>query len=58
MTEFALDPKHVITDEQSLRALFKPTHALAALKCRPSIRPACAGFHPAFAPHLHGYPER
>jgi hypothetical protein len=33
MTEFSIRPDFVVSDEQSLRALFPPTHTLAALKC-------------------------
>jgi uncharacterized protein len=33
VTDFTIDPEHIITDEQALRAHFPPTHALAALKC-------------------------
>ena len=32
MTAYHIKPEHRIADEQSLRALFPPTHALAALK--------------------------
>lgn len=33
MTEFAINPEYLISDEEALRGLFPPTHALAALKC-------------------------
>jgi len=33
MTEFSVDPKFVVGDEEALRKLFQPTHALAAQKC-------------------------
>ncbi|MCD2175870.1 pyridoxamine 5'-phosphate oxidase family protein [Rhizobium sp. C4] len=33
MTEFAYNPEFLVSDEQTLRGLFPPTHALAALKC-------------------------
>ena len=33
MTDFKADPDFAVKDEQSLRALFPPTHGLAALKC-------------------------
>lgn len=33
MTEFAINPEFLISDEETLRGLFPPTHALAALKC-------------------------
>lgn len=33
MVEHAFSPKHMISDERSLRALFPPVHELAALKC-------------------------
>lgn len=32
MTEFKVDPQHVIASEDALRALFPPVHTLAALK--------------------------
>ena len=32
MSEFTLRPEFTITDEQSLRDLFPPTHTIAALK--------------------------
>lgn len=34
---FKVDPEFVISDEQSLRVLFHPTHPLAAQKCLPSL---------------------
>lgn len=37
MTEFKVNPEFAITDEHSLRSLFQPTHALAALKCQASL---------------------
>lgn len=37
MTAFTINPQHRVTDEASLRALFKPTHDLAALKCQPKL---------------------
>lgn len=33
MKAFSVDPKFVVRDEQALRELFQPTHALAAQKC-------------------------
>jgi PPOX class probable FMN-dependent enzyme len=33
MKAFTIKPEFTITDEQSLRSLFQPTHALAAKKC-------------------------
>lgn len=32
-----IDPRFVIKDEQSLRALFAPTHSLAIIKCQDSL---------------------
>jgi PPOX class probable FMN-dependent enzyme len=37
MSEFKVNPEFVITDEQALRALFHPTHPLAAQKCLPAL---------------------
>ncbi len=37
MKQFAIDPAFVIADEDSLRSLFKPTHALAAQKVLDSL---------------------
>lgn len=37
MTEFKINPEFIITDEQSLRSLFHPTHPLAAQKCLPAL---------------------
>lgn len=37
MSDFEIEDQFVITDEQSLRNLFKPVHALAALKCLPVL---------------------
>lgn len=34
MTEFEVNPEFTIEDEQSLRSLFPPTHALAIQKCQ------------------------
>jgi PPOX class probable FMN-dependent enzyme len=36
-TEFKVNPKFAITDEQSLRSLFQPVHKLAALKVQRSL---------------------
>ena len=33
MTALTVNPEFIISDEQSLRSLFQPTHALAAKKC-------------------------
>lgn len=33
MTDYTPDPDHIVADEATLRALFPPTHELAALKC-------------------------
>lgn len=33
MTDYTPDPDHIVADETTLRALFPPTHELAALKC-------------------------
>lgn len=33
MTEFAINPEFLISEEETLRGLFPPTHTLAALKC-------------------------
>jgi PPOX class probable FMN-dependent enzyme len=32
MNDYAINPEYVVTDEQSLRSLYHPTHPLAALK--------------------------
>lgn len=37
MNNFVNRPNFGITDEPSLRALFPPTHTLAALKCQPNL---------------------
>lgn len=37
MTALELNPDFAITDEQSLRGLFEPTHALAVQKCQDSL---------------------
>lgn len=37
MTQFKLNPKFAITDEQSLRHLFDATHPLAIRKCQDSL---------------------
>lgn len=37
MTALELNPDFAITDEQSLRGLFEPTHALAVQKCQYSL---------------------
>lgn len=37
MTGFEIKPEFAITDEQSLRSLFQPTHPMAALKCQRSL---------------------
>jgi hypothetical protein len=37
MADVTIRPEHIVTDEQSLRALFPPTHRLAALKCLNSL---------------------
>lgn len=37
MKDFTVNPEFVITEEASLRSLFQPTHALAALKCQDSL---------------------
>ncbi|MGO8145335.1 pyridoxamine 5'-phosphate oxidase family protein [Rhizobium leguminosarum] len=37
MTALKLNPDFAIADEQSLRALFEPTHALAVVKCQNSL---------------------
>lgn len=37
MTEFKINPEFAITDEQSLRSLFPPTHDLAIQKCQNSL---------------------
>lgn len=37
MTDFQIDPKFAITDEQSLRGLFQATHALAIQKLQRSL---------------------
>lgn len=33
MSRLAIDPAHAVTSDATLRALFPPTHTLAALKC-------------------------
>lgn len=35
--DFTVDPTFVVSDEQALRALFPPTHDLAARKCMPAL---------------------
>ena len=37
MSEYQLNPEFTIKEEQSLRSLFQPTHALAALKCHTTL---------------------
>ena len=37
MNEYQLIPEFTITNEQSLRNLFQPTHTLAALKCQTAL---------------------
>src|SRR5687767_13881921 len=37
MSQYHIDPRHVIDDEASLRALFSATHALALRKCQTSL---------------------
>jgi PPOX class probable FMN-dependent enzyme len=37
MAAFTIKPGHAVRDEASLRALFPPTHGLAALKSQPSL---------------------
>src|SRR5688572_4542765 len=37
MSEYYIDPKHLIEDEASLRALFSATHALALRKCQTAL---------------------
>ncbi len=33
MTDFKIDPEHVVSDEASMRGLYGATHTLASLKC-------------------------
>jgi PPOX class probable FMN-dependent enzyme len=37
LTTYKIKPEHAVTDEQALRALFPPTHALAALKSQTAL---------------------
>ncbi len=37
MTTYKIKPEHAVTDEQALRTLFAPTHALAALKSQTAL---------------------
>ena len=37
MSDYTIDKDHIIADEQSLRSRFKPTYALAAMKCLNSL---------------------
>lgn len=37
MADYVNDPEFDITDEQSLRGMFKPTHALAIQKCQTAL---------------------
>jgi uncharacterized protein len=37
MSKFEIKPEFAITDEQSLRDRFQPTHTLAAMKCLPAL---------------------
>lgn len=36
-TPYQIDPAHVIADDQALRGLFEPTHALALQKCQDKL---------------------
>lgn len=44
MPPFELDPDFVIRDEQALRDLYEPTHALAVQKCRDTLGPHAQEF--------------
>lgn len=44
MTNFKINPEFTITDEHALRALFPPTHTLAALKSLDKIDKHARGF--------------
>ena len=37
MPAFTMKPEHRVRDEDNLRALFPPTHGLAALKSQPTL---------------------
>jgi PPOX class probable FMN-dependent enzyme len=37
MTEYAVDPEHVVASEEALRQLFPPVHTLAALKSQSEL---------------------